>query len=858
MSRARRVPRTAIDRAIAALLGLVVMGSALAIGTVHLPVLLVVGLLAVASAVLSLAEGAARPSGPVIVLLALSAYTLLQALPLPMNWLGFLAPHNAEVWRRALFPFHEHGPVWASLSLDPGASSVEALKWLVYAAVFTTAAFVSSRRGATYGIAVVFATGAVVALATVAHGLVGARRVFGLYQPHFTPAPWHVGPLLNPNNLAGYLNLAALSGLGLMLSRRVIAPTWAIGLGVAMIIGVDVTSASRGAVALLPFGICLFALLLRGSVLSDKRGNRPTRAVAWLLGTAVGGGLLLALLGGTAATWRELYDKSVDKILLLDWAKSMITAHPIFGIGRGAFESVFSAYRTEPGHRIYQYAENFPVQWVAEWGLPVGVAALGSLAWFFRPGVLGARRSVVAAGAWVGIAILALQNLADVAFEVPGVMIALAATLGSLWGDASRRGLPKVDISATSAKSRWPHAFAAFGVGAIVLAACFGRHSVGQDRADVFDRYAGGAGAKSPAKLAALRGELHAAMLRHPAEPYFSIIGALAASVAHDQNPLPWLGRALERGRTNGATHLLLAQVLARRGHRGQALLELRLAVRHDPTLTRSAASLATHWTHDYPSLLRAVPPGKPGASMLEALGSSLSASADREVRWRLLTDALTREPQLSRARAEIGFDLISDLEAGRKSFRCGGKRRSECIARVEQNARILARETPHNSSAVRLRARLLLLSGRPRAAYNLLVAGCPSVKDRSTCLLTCLQAAILTKSPSDISSAASQYLASRCDTAERCATAAGLVGNLLASHGEPGEALTYYARAAREAPTEERWLLVARTASRIGAHAQALGALRRAAKAGNGASRELEQQIEQERQAVLAGEFRK
>src|SRR5204863_415700 len=83
-----------------------------------------------------------------------------------------------------------------------------------------------SRRGAAWGITVVFVAAVLAALTTVGHGLAGATRVFGLYQPAFHASSWHIGPLLNPNNLAGYLNLGALSGLGLMQARKPRIPAW--------------------------------------------------------------------------------------------------------------------------------------------------------------------------------------------------------------------------------------------------------------------------------------------------------------------------------------------------------------------------------------------------------------------------------------------------------------------------------------------------------------------------------------------------------------------------------------------------------------------------------------------------------
>src|SRR5262245_39487505 len=89
-------------------LGVLLVGSALAVGTVHYQTLLCVAGFAVVSTsiVMLLAPSQVRrlPS-PALVLLALAAWSALQAVPIPMSILSRVAPHNADVWARALRPF---------------------------------------------------------------------------------------------------------------------------------------------------------------------------------------------------------------------------------------------------------------------------------------------------------------------------------------------------------------------------------------------------------------------------------------------------------------------------------------------------------------------------------------------------------------------------------------------------------------------------------------------------------------------------------------------------------------------------------------------------------------------------------
>jgi len=128
-----RAASSPMTRASRWVLAAAIAGSALAVGTVHTITLCVVtGVLAVAAV---LAWWGAEPmkarSAATLLLftgIGLTAYTALQCVPMPIGWLAVIAPHNADVWSRALSPLHEPGPSWAPISLDPIATRVEVLK----------------------------------------------------------------------------------------------------------------------------------------------------------------------------------------------------------------------------------------------------------------------------------------------------------------------------------------------------------------------------------------------------------------------------------------------------------------------------------------------------------------------------------------------------------------------------------------------------------------------------------------------------------------------------------------------------------------------------------------------------------
>ncbi len=843
-----------------ALLAVTVAGSVLAIGTVHLSALVVVATVAFTGAAVALYRQAQYRGGlvfhiPAIVFTGLAAYTLLQAVPLPISWLKVVAPDNADVWERCLLPFGETGLRWAPISLDPGASCVEVLRWLTYAAVFATSAAVASRAGAAQAILIVFGSAALAAFVTLCHGLVGATTVYGIFRPNFDAAVWHIGPLLNPNNLSGYMNLGAFCGLGLMLSRRPTLPRWLLGLGVALVVATDITSASRAGVAALFVGAIALALMRRKHELEVKEGPR---ASTWLIATALVGGATLAALGFTDNEWAELRDKDLSKLRMVLWAKPLVRDHPWLGVGRGAFASVFPRYRFTPGNAVYTHIENFVVQWIAEWGLLVTFAALLALAISCAPARLGVPRRALNSAAWVGITVLLAQNLVDLALEVPAICIAAAAVLGALFGETRRETRSRaIRLGPVGPKRARLIAVVvgALGAGAIVAAAALGRHDVASDRSAA---YAAEEAARTatPAGVRSIRDALRHAMLRHPAEPYFPLVGALLAFQTRDESPIPWLERALERSPMNSRAHILLAEVLSRSRAKNQAFLELRLAVDSDPELTESVATLALRWTNTFDDLMTVVPEGKQGGSMLAAMAGLLAnrnRPGDALLRGRCDREALLRAPDLIVPRLREATACLTALANGGAPDVCID--RPHCRAEILEQAGAIAEEHPDSSVSFELRARLLVADGKPEEAAKMLEKSCELVSDRERCQWVRADVAAHVRAPMMLEAASTELLGMACQTALDCADTATWLASLRSGRGETGTALALLGRAAREIPgNEARWLRLADAASRAGAHAQAAEALDRVAKRRGGSDPDLRSRVEAERAQALDG----
>src|SRR6188768_915842 len=197
-----------------------VLGSVMAIGAVHPGVLACIFVLSVGSAsVLVLHQGVGREAALAAIILTLAAYSACQALTLPASWVAALSAKNASIYAEALRPWRLAGPLRHSLSLDAQATWIEAGRCVCYAATLLLAARVVRAYGAVSVAGVVFATALLLAVTTLGHGILEMRSVFGLYEPRYASPRW-VSPLLNPNNLAGYLNLGLFCGGAVLMSRK--------------------------------------------------------------------------------------------------------------------------------------------------------------------------------------------------------------------------------------------------------------------------------------------------------------------------------------------------------------------------------------------------------------------------------------------------------------------------------------------------------------------------------------------------------------------------------------------------------------------------------------------------------------
>ncbi len=290
---------------------------------------------------------------------ALTAYTAIQCVPMPAAWLATIAPRNADVWSRVLTPLHEAGPSWAPLSLDPTATRIEALKGVAYLLAFLAALRLARNRdGAAFLSNVIVATGMVLAAAALLHPAFGAHKLYGVWTPSVQALTYekHVAPFLNPNNLAAYLNVAFCLAFAATLAPDPRWPRPILAAAALFLAATQIWVASRGGVATLVLGAALVVFVSRAPWFKGQ-GRRTLAGVSLVLGLVVSAGAFMAILGTSEESASELLDADTSKFRLAREALRMIPAFPIFGAGRGAFESTFPAFRDSPGIWTFTYPE---------------------------------------------------------------------------------------------------------------------------------------------------------------------------------------------------------------------------------------------------------------------------------------------------------------------------------------------------------------------------------------------------------------------------------------------------------------------------------------------------------------------
>ena len=563
----------------------------------------------------------------VLTVLGLWLYTVFQRVPLPLGVIELVAPRRMGEALETLV-LVDGQPSWIPLSFDPGGTEVAILVGATVVAGWMLGDGLSVRYGRRAVFTLAGLSVAVTLVVSAVHWLAGSPLLYGVYAPHYQPLR-PVAPLVNPNHFGAFLAFGAVVQAGLAVDEKERARTYAWGAASVAAATAAIATGSRGAVASLLAGFFLFGVLL----LVRRRRVRLGRGV--LLG-ALGAAALVGVLVVASAddTMAQLGQQDLSKLEMAWSAFPLALSHPFVGVGRGAFSGAFSAF--EAGGRL-THPENILVQWAAEWGLPVALAALVALVAVLSRGFRRSRGASLAATA--ALLALGVHDLADFALELPAVALVAALVAGAV----VRRRSP-----AAARDVRFVRATAGLllvgVVGTIAL-----EPGISWNRTHSLSHEAESWGDGLPE-------ELTEAIQDHPLDAGLVLLAAWQAHRTQHPDAGRWLNRAMILAPDWAHPHHLAARALWNRGALAQAALELREAERRQPGLGRDTAC---EWVGagQVATVLRAAPLEEELAvAFLEPITSCHGVPADALLALdaRLIELAPERAgPQIRRARRE-------------------------------------------------------------------------------------------------------------------------------------------------------------------------------------------------------------
>lgn len=544
-------------------LAVMVVGMPLAVGGVHRPALLAAlplsSLLALLAAALVRRNQAALASHVVMALpMLFLLIAALQIIPIPWSVRTPLDPAGSELL--ALAQLRGAQP----MSLDPPETYRELAKAAVALAVGLAALVLAAGRRARFVTVGLVACGGLAALVVgLAHRALSEDKLYGFFV---AGRGLPVGPFINANHMAEFLELASFSALAFAWARPTLYGQRVWKIAAAVLAAGALSTLSRGSVLALGTGILTWFLLAPRS--DDGAPLHRTRWAAVVIGGIVVVGIALgfgseSLLarfaeGGTGADAR--FDLWRDSLRI-------VRSHPA-GIGLGAFARVYPVYQTLPTTAWFQFPENQPLGILIEAGIPGALLLLVAWVFVLRHFSRHSRHDRIEASLAAGLIAVLTHNLTDFGLETLGVLAPFCAIWGTLFG---RQAI----VPDRRTPQRTALAFTATATTGGMVALLLLLSPAARD----FDQLLG-----SPSSGDA-RGIARSASTSHPTDYRYALAEARLApkTTSSASARLQMLNRAMILCPRCTAAHAEAARDLWRLGRRSQALLEWRTVLKGSP-----------------------------------------------------------------------------------------------------------------------------------------------------------------------------------------------------------------------------------------------------------------------------------
>lgn len=471
---------------------------------------------------------------------------------------------------------------WSGLTRDlPGSLRSLCFFLTLLGVAVVTLRITPSERGRYRVLAGVTTCCVLVASIVGIHSVVGATRLYGVYDVG-AARPTVLGPLLNENHLGALMAMATCVALGLAMHRR--QPSWMRAAWLAGVIACGATAAasgSRGAlIALGVSGVVTLGVLVGQRLSPQQSSGRRAReqfatsslpiavvaACVVVIAVYTSAGKVTAELGRTSTAEIE---QPHSKFGAWRAAKDLIAETPWVGVGRGGFESSFTHIHAAESSVTFSHVENEYIQVVIDWGIPGALLMLAMGLWFAAVAIRHWRDGPLAAGAIGAMAAIAVQSNVDFGIELLGIAVpvtVIAATLAYVpLRETSARPLLR------SRGLRSLHVLALLAGAALLLTSATTtleeeHDALKDDRVTLAD--------------------VRASLSRHPYDYYGYARAAVLLSRSGNPDSIRLLNHALRLHPTLPDLHRMAARLLLRGGHMDQAAIEYAVALRgiQDPT----------------------------------------------------------------------------------------------------------------------------------------------------------------------------------------------------------------------------------------------------------------------------------
>lgn len=518
------------------------------------------------------------PAGAIA--LTLQVYTILQAIPLPCGVVSWLSPGSAAAARDAAILLKGQAPTLCTISWDPGSTQLQ-LAWTsgMLAILVSAAILVQLGHRQELMLAIASSCG-LMATSALGHRLIGASSIYGWYTPLYSRSRL-LAPLMNENHLAAFLAMGVPLMVALAISSTQSSGRSLWSLASVVTAGTTALTLSRGGFGALLVGTISVLILVASRSLRKTSSERVLRArrrrgiVAVASGLA---GIALGLYAVGAELFEEFAAGSFEKLDLIGSAFRGSWTVFLTGFGRGAFGTAFT--RSAGSLTRAEFVESLPVQWLCDWGWPVGLAAISWLGWWIARGVIQSR-SLLQRSALASLLAVILQNMVDFNIDMlgTGVVIAVLFVIATL---PSRECVssPFPGRAVLSRTVTLPGVGLALGLAALGIAWSGWVTMTERPFEDLYRQV------QSRPASEALMTQVEAALARHPSDARLALLGAKLKVELDAPSAESWLAFAAKLAPGWAGPLVLQSYRSLRREDVPEAAAYLREAAERDPNAT--------------------------------------------------------------------------------------------------------------------------------------------------------------------------------------------------------------------------------------------------------------------------------